>query len=90
VIGNDFNVPERIAINFFNLKEIDTIYIPHAAIPIIHELTLKSNVKYFALGGESDKNYYTSKGINEEKIRVVGTPRYERIYASKIATINQV
>jgi UDP-N-acetylglucosamine:LPS N-acetylglucosamine transferase len=90
VVANDFNLPERVVINYLKAKKIDTFYIPHAAIPILHELSLKSNIKYYALGGESDKKYYMTKNIEEDQIKVVGIPRYEHFYTSEIPILPEV
>jgi len=77
IIANDFNSAERIAAGYFKQKKIPTLYIPHSAIPIIPELITKSDIQYYALGGESDKNYYVRRGIPEKNIINTGIPRYQ-------------
>ncbi|MFW9930757.1 MAG: hypothetical protein ACFFD1_15315, partial [Candidatus Thorarchaeota archaeon] len=69
---------------------IPTIYVPHAAIPIIDELISNSDIKLYALGGEMDKNYYILRGIPEEQIQVVGIPRYEQLYTSNINKLSSI
>lgn len=90
VISNDFDLPERIAAGYFKLKKIPTLYIPHAAIPIIPELITTSNIKYFALGGDADKKYYIERGIPEKNISVSGIPRYQYIYENNIKQLESI
>ena len=90
IIANDFNSPERIAAGYFKQKKIPTLYIPHSAIPIIPELITKSDIEYYALGGESDKNYYVRRGIPEKNIINTGIPRYQNLYEGKIKELDSI
>jgi len=90
IIANDFNSAERIAAGYFKQKKIPTLYIPHSAIPIIPELITKSDIQYYALGGESDKNYYVRRGIPEKNIINTGIPRYQNLYEGKIKELDSI
>ncbi len=90
IIANDFNSAERIAAGYFKQKKIPTLYIPHSAIPIIPELITKSDIEYYALGGESDKNYYVRRGIPEKNIINTGIPRYQNLYEGKIKELDSI
>lgn len=90
IIANDFNSPERIAAGYFKQKKIPTLFVPHSAIPIIPELITKSDIEYYALGGESDKNYYVRRGIPEKNIINTGIPRYQNLYEGKIKELDSI
>jgi hypothetical protein len=90
IIANDFNVPERVALSYFNKRKVKIVYIPHAAIPIFDEFVYNCNIDYLALGGEADINYYLAKGIARNNILVAGIPRYERFYQGKISKVEKV
>jgi len=90
IIGNDFKGEERIAADYFKSRRIPTLYIPHAAIPVIEEFVSKPDIMYYVLGGERDKEFYKIKGIPGENIEVVGIPRYENLYQGKIHKLKSV
>jgi len=90
VIANDFKIAGRLTANFFKLYNIPTLYIPHAAVPIIEDLVTKSDINYFAFGGEMDKHYYASRGVSKDSIEIVGVPRYEHFYKGEIQEIVEI
>ncbi|NHJ20060.1 MAG: hypothetical protein EAX91_03880 [Candidatus Lokiarchaeota archaeon] len=90
VIANDFMGTMKLITSYCKLKEIPTLFIPHAAIPIIEEMVTKNDVKYYILGGESDKKYYIQKGVNEQNIKVTGIPRYEYFHKNKFIELSEV
>ena len=90
VISNDFDFAEKIAADYFRLKNIPTLYIPHSAIPIIPELITKYDIKYYALGGEADKKYYVKRGIPEKNIMITGIPRYQYIYENNVKQLESI
>ena len=90
VISNDFDIAEKIAADYFKLKKIPTLYIPHSAIPLIPEVITKCDIKYYALGGEADKKYYVKRGIPEENISTPGIPRYQYIYENNIKQLESI
>ena len=90
VITNDFLASMRLAAKYLQLEKIPTLYIPHAAIPIIDELATKNDIKYFALGGHFDKEYYIQKGVKDENIEITGVPRYEYYYKNQYKELSEV
>jgi len=90
IISNDFNSAERIAAGYFKKLKIPTLYVPHSAIPIIPEFITISDIEYYALGGESDKNYYERRGIHEKNIINCGIPRYQNLYEGKINELESI
>ncbi|MFX1409546.1 MAG: hypothetical protein ACFFA6_04285, partial [Promethearchaeota archaeon] len=90
IITNDFLPSMRMIAKYSKLKNIHTLYIPHAAIPIIDEMVTKNDIEYFALGGEIDKKYYIIKGIPPEKIKVTGVPRYEYFFKNPKHNLDEI
>ncbi len=90
IIPNDYTGTMRLITNFCKLKKIPTLFIPHAAIPIIEEMVTKNDIKYFALGGNYDKEYYIQKGVDSENIEITGVPRYEYFYKNEFIKLSEV
>ncbi|MHA2338407.1 MAG: hypothetical protein ACXACX_13960, partial [Candidatus Hodarchaeales archaeon] len=89
IITNDFLPGMRMVANYLKLEQIPTLYIPHAAIPIIEEMVTMNDIKYFALGGPFDKDYYIKKGIDGRNISITGVPRYEYFYKKKLTKLSE-
>lgn len=66
------------------------MFIPHAATPMVEEMVTKKDIKYFALGGKYDKEYYIKKGIPKENIETTGIPRYEYIFQGEVKKLKEV
>lgn len=90
IITNDFLPSMRLIANYLKLKDIPSLFIPHAAIPVIDEMVTKNDIKYFALGGEYDKEYYIKKGIIDNSIKITGIPRYEYFYKNEIENLEKI
>jgi len=84
LLANDFLPSGKLAANYLKIKNIPTLFIPHAAIPILPESISSNKIRYFALGGEYDKDYYLKKGVPEKNIIITGIPRYEHFYKKDV------
>ena len=65
-------------------RKILTLYVPHAAIPVIDEIKTKTDIEYFAVPGDYDKEYLINKGENGSNIFVVGRPSYDFFYKKPV------
>ena len=72
------------------LNNIPTIYIPHSALPVYKEISLRPDFSYLTVPGIVDKNYLINRGELPEKIKITGRPIYEKFYEEKIAKLSVV
>ncbi|MFW9829665.1 MAG: UDP-N-acetylglucosamine 2-epimerase [Candidatus Thorarchaeota archaeon] len=90
IITNDVNKEGRFHAKYCRINNIPTLYIPHAAHPIDEEIITKTDVSFMTVWGEADKKYFINKGEKEDKIKVVGTPRYNKLYKGKVKQLTKI
>ncbi|GAH08937.1 unnamed protein product, partial [marine sediment metagenome] len=90
IITNDVNKEGRLHAKYCKLNNIPTIYIPHAANPINEEIITKTDVSFLTVWGEKDKEYFLNKGEKEDKVVVVGTPRYNNLFKGTVKHLTEI
>lgn len=90
VLADSLSAEGRLYAKFCKLKNIPTIYVPHAGTPVYDELITKSDFSYSAISGEFSKNYLISKGEEEKHIIITGRARYTDLYSGKIKKLNKI
>ncbi|MHA1766856.1 MAG: UDP-N-acetylglucosamine 2-epimerase, partial [Promethearchaeota archaeon] len=80
--SNEYFSEIKVWIFICQKKGIRTLFIPHVGIPndIIYITARYSDIIY--VEGENDKNFLLTFEINPDKIKVIGSPKYEDILSS--------
>jgi len=89
-IGSKLDINGRLNAKYCKLKEIPSIYIPHADLPIWDEIVTKTDFTYLSIPGEMGKNYLIKKGEPEEKIIITGRPSYDNLYKGEIKPLYKI
>ncbi len=90
VIANHFRAEPKLFTYYCSLKKIPTLFIPHSAIVVFHELITKSYIKYFTVPGERDKKYLMENKDRISNVIVTGRPRYEIFYKGEVNHLTEV
>jgi len=89
-ISNELRLESKLITKFCKMKDIPTIYIPHAGVPIEGEVVSKKDFTYLTLWGEYDTNYYLNLGMEKKNLVVTGNPRFESFFNSKIKKLKEI
>jgi CDP-glycerol glycerophosphotransferase (TagB/SpsB family) len=89
-ISNQFRVESKLVEKYCKLKNIPTIYIPHAGVPMVGEVVCKKDFSYLIMWGEYDINYYLNLGMDRNKLIITGNPRFEHFYKNEIDKLKGV
>ncbi len=89
-MSNDLAKEDRLYAYHCKLKNIPTVYIPHADIPVWEEIVTKPEFDYIAAPGEIGKKYLIEKGVKDAKIIITGRPRYDPFYEGKLKSLTEI
>lgn len=89
-ISNEYRLDTKLIAEICNKKNIPTIYIPHAGIPLFEEIQSKRDFSYITVQGEYDIDSYLKRGTPREDIIITGAPRYEKFYKGEINKLKEV
>jgi len=90
VIPSDFSLVGRVSSLLSKANNVPSIFIPHGALPIYDEMIFTYDFSVLAVPGEREKEYLINKGVESDKIIVIGRPRYEDFYKGKLKKLKKV
>jgi UDP-N-acetylglucosamine:LPS N-acetylglucosamine transferase len=90
IITNDLNKEGRLHAKLCKLKGIPTMYIQHAANPVMEDIVTKTDITYITLAGENEKEIFIKNGVKPENIFVTGRPVYDSFHNQKIGQLKEV
>ena len=72
------------------LKEIPTLYVPHAAVAVRDDIPTLSDFDYIMVPGQKSKEFLIQKGEPRENIFITGRSVYENIYEGRINNLLEI
>ncbi|MFX0025163.1 MAG: UDP-N-acetylglucosamine 2-epimerase [Candidatus Hermodarchaeota archaeon] len=90
VVPSDFSLVGRVSALFSKSNNVPSIFIPHGALPIYDEMIFTYDFSVLAVPGEREKEFLISKGVDSNKIVVIGRPRYEDFYKGRLKNLKEV
>jgi len=90
VLAEELSSEGRLYAEYCRLKNIPTIYVPHAALPVYYDLVTRTDFNCIASPGIIGKKYLIERGEPEENVHITGRARYDYFYKKDFNQLTEI